>query len=188
MSAPQSSAPQSIKLNTQEYFDNAYKGLLLEFPDVNIFALPKIDKIIVSSGVGKYDNKVKQEIGEYLEKITGQKAKKVPAKVSISSFKLRKGDTVSQMVTLNGKKARDFLFQLVTVALPRTRDFKGIKSTSFDKNYRCYSTGIENASIFTAVGFDTGFNFGVQVSICFKTGTPNNLNYLHQLKLPFKKS
>jgi large subunit ribosomal protein L5 len=178
---------QPITLDTNAYVENAYKELSSMYPDTNIFALPRVDKVVINVGVGKYDNKQKQDIADYLTKLTSQTPKKVMSKVSIASFKVRKGDIVGLVVTLRGKKAMDFLLHLVYIALPRTRDFRGIKSASFDKNNSCYSLGIENVSIFPAIGFDTTVDFGMQINVSFKESNPGNKALLQKLSFPFKK-
>jgi large subunit ribosomal protein L5 len=81
----------------------------------------------------------------------------------------------------------DFLVNLVYIALPRTRDFRGISSTSFDRNFKSYSLGIQNSSIFPVIGFDSSVNFGMQINIVFKTGSENNKKFLENLNFPFKK-
>jgi large subunit ribosomal protein L5 len=178
----------SIQLTSSEYIQKAKKQIQTSHSKVNVFALPKIAKIVINVGVGKVkDNKVKQDIADYLYKLTAQTPKKVPSKVSIASFKLRKGETVGLMTTLRGKKAEDFLMQLIFIALPRTRDFKGIKQTAFDSNYSCYSLGIENASIFPTIGFDVSVPFGMQINLSFNHSTPLNKDFLEALNFPFKK-
>src|SRR6185295_12252104 len=94
---------------------------------------PRVSKIIVSSGVGKKrDKKVIEVIEDRLAKITGQKASARPAKISIASFKVRQGDTVGLQITLRGARMYDFLDKLIHIALPRTRDFRGLSPKSID--------------------------------------------------------
>lgn len=174
-------------LTTQEYFQNAYQAVKFALPDLNIFSTPKILKVSINVGVGKYESKQKQEIADYLAKLTGQKPKEVGTKKAVANFKTRKGDLVGLSVTLRGVRAQDFLFGLIFVALPRTRDFKGVKQSSFDKNFSCYSLGIDSAAIFPAIGFDTSVNFGMQVNIVFKSSTLHNKLLLEKLQFPFKK-
>jgi len=177
-----------IKLNSQDYIKNASTELASENKDLNVFDLPKISKVSINIGVGKFkEGKQKQEIEEYLCKLTGQKVKQVGTKKSIANFKTREGDIVGLVSTLRGKKAQDFLLNLIYVVLPRTRDFKGIKTSSFDKNFSSYSLGIENASIFPVVGFDTSVIFGMQINIVFDKQFENNKLLLTKLNFPFKK-
>jgi large subunit ribosomal protein L5 len=100
----------------------------------NRMASPRIEKVIVSSGVGKKrDKKVLEFIAGRLARITGQKAAPRSARLSIASFKVREGDTVGYQTTLRGARMYDFLDKLIHVALPRTRDFRGIPATAVDE-------------------------------------------------------
>jgi large subunit ribosomal protein L5 len=177
----------ALLLDTSKYFEEALNEVKAEYPDINLFALPKLAKVSINVGVGKFDPKQKQEISDYLIKLTGQTPKQIGAKKAIANFKTRKDDLVGLLVTLRGKKAHDFLMSLIYVALPRTRDFKGIKVDSFDKNYAAYSLGIENSSIFPLVGFDSNVVFGMQINIVFSTNSKNNQKLLEKLHFPFKK-
>ncbi len=176
-----------VKLDTQALFDTAFTTVSKSSPELNKFSLPSVDSVVINVGVGKNDNKQKQEIADYLQKLTAQIPKKVASKVSIASFKVRKGDTVGLVVSLRGQRARDFVLQLIYIALPRTRDFKGVKATAFDKDFSTYSLGIDSSAIFPAIGFDTSINFGMQMNIKFKTKTPLNPSYLTALSFPYKK-
>lgn len=180
----------AITLSSQSYVKTAHESTKKAFPKANPFTLPKIKQISINAGIGnksKFDGKQQQEVVDYLTKLTGQKPKQVATKKSVANFKTRAGDIVGAVVTLRGKKAEDFLLNLVYISLPRTRDFKGIKETSFDKTYRSFSLGIENASIFPAVGFDASTIFGLQINIVFEKSDPNNLTFLQNLSFPFKK-
>jgi large subunit ribosomal protein L5 len=177
----------SLTINSNKYYTEAVEKTAKNLNIKNIMAAPRVAKVAINIGMGKYDNKVKQEIIGYLEKLTGQKPKAIKSRVSVAGFKLRKNELVACQATLRGKAAQDFLVTLVFLGLPRTRDFRGIKSTSFDKNFSTYSVGIENAAIFPAVGFDTGYTFGMQVNVAFATASENNLELLKNLNFPFKK-
>ena len=184
MSAPNLT---SLNLTTTDYKTKAIAVLANTFPNLNEYAQPKLDKISINVGIGKFESKEKNDIAEYLEKLTGQKPKEILSKKSIAGFKLRSGDTVGLAVTLRGKKLYDFLLHLVFIALPRSRDFKGVSQSSFDQNRTGYSLGIENSSIFPIIGFDSTVNFGMQINIVFKAGSENNLTFLQNLNFPFKK-
>jgi large subunit ribosomal protein L5 len=178
----------AIQLDTNQFFGGAQTALKSAHPDQNIFSLPNLASVTINVGVGRLaDNKVKQDVADYLQKLTSQVPKKVPSKISIASFKVRKGDIVGLMVTLRGQKAKDFLLQLIYITLPRTRDFKGVKLTAFDAKYSTYSLGIESTSIFPSIGFDASVNFGMQVNIKFSNKTEMNREYLTLLKFPFSK-
>lgn len=178
----------AIVLNTETYFKSLKEQMIALYPDTNVHSLPNIEKVSINVGVGKFEPKQKQEIADYLAKLTGQKAKQVGTRKAISNFKTRKGDLVGLLVTLRGRNAKDFLFNLIYLALPRTRDFKGVKETSFDNNSHSFSLGIENANIFSVVGFDSSVNFGMQINIVFKDSNTNNKSLLQSLKFPFKKN
>lgn len=178
----------SIQLSTDTYFAEAEKKTAVSQDLKNPFTIPKIEKICINVGVGRLDNAQKNLVAELMEKFTGQKPKKVKTKKSIAAFKVRKGDVVGIVLTLRGRKAKDFLLNLVYLALPRTRDFRGLKLAAFSSDYTTYSLGIENASIFPAIGFDTEVSFGMQVNIVFKQGHPNNKVFLENLNFPFQKT
>jgi large subunit ribosomal protein L5 len=178
----------AITLDSKTYYDSAIANVLKDHQGkVNPFASASISKISINVGVGKLDPKQKADVAEYLQKLTGQKPKQVQSKVSIASFKLRKGDIVGLTTTLRGKKMQDFLLNLIYVALPRSRDFKGIKSESFDREKNSYSLGIDTATIFPLVGFDPSVNFGLQINLVFKRGTELNKELLTKLDFPFNK-
>jgi large subunit ribosomal protein L5 len=183
------SSIKPINLTTNEYFAQATKDIQKKHPKLNTFAHPKISKIVINirTSPKDFDNKQKQEVSDYLEKLTSQKPKKTYSKLSIAAFKIRKGDVVGLVVTLRNKKAEDFLMQLIYMALPRTKDFKGIKNNAFDSNMSCYSLSIDNSGIFHAIGFDTTIEFGMQINIVFKHSDPLNKELLENLNFPFKK-
>jgi len=177
----------AIQLSSIEYYQKARETVKNTHPTLNTFAVPDVEKVVVNVGVGRFENVQREKIAEYLLKLTGQKPKVIKAKKSISTFKLRKGEVNGYQVTLRQDKVKDFLLQLVYIALPRTRDFRGIPSNSWDKNQRTYTVGIPNASIFPVVGFDVPFQFGLQVTVVFRLGSPINIELLNALKFPFKK-
>ena len=172
-----------------EYKNKALADVKVALGDkvTNIFEIPNIAKVSINIGVGKLENKDKQDVYNFLYKITGQKPKQVKSRTSISNFKLRKGDVNGIMVTLRGQKMYDFLMDLVYIALPRIRDFKGLKKHAYDKNFSSYSLGIQNCNIFPQVGFDTNTNFGMQINIVFKNKVPENPALMTTLNFPFQK-
>jgi large subunit ribosomal protein L5 len=179
----------ALKTNSTGYYINAKNLLKLENSSINSFALSDIVKISINIGLGKYknDSKARQEIENYIIAATGQNPKIIESRLSIAGFKLRKGEPVGLAVTLRGNKMKDFLINLVYLSLPRTRDFKGIKSSSFDSNYNSYSLGIESASIFPLIGFDLSIPFGMQINITFKNKDIQNKRFLELLNFPFVK-
>lgn len=133
---------------SRQKVQEAFEALKERFGYTNTFAAPKVEKIVVSTGTGKINDKRKIEvIQDRLARITGQKAAARPAKQSIASFKLREGDVVGYQVTLRGSNMFNFLDKLVHVALPRTRDFRGISPNSVDEMGNL-TIGIKEHSIF----------------------------------------
>ena len=178
----------AIQLSTQQYFDDAYTALKKEMGTENQFALPKIEKIVINTGVGKFEKGQREEIVDLLERLTGQIPKQIQASTSVSAFKLRAGELNGVAVTLRGQKMKDFLLNLVYISLPRTKDFKGLKKTSWTNDHSTYSIGISDASIFPQIGFNAKVNFGLQVNISFVEGSENNVKLLEALNFPFQKS
>src|SRR3989344_6515402 len=119
----------------QEKQKKAFDALKKEFEWKNAMQTPRIEKVVVSAGIGKFmkDKKKTELVVDRLAKITGQKPISRGAKKSIASYKTRIGDTVGYQVTLRGLRARDFLNRLLHIALPRTKDFKGISAASIDE-------------------------------------------------------
>lgn len=114
----------------------------------NIMQSPKIVKVVLSATTGSIkDPKKKDLIGDRLAKIAGQQATKTAAKKSIASFKVRQGDAVGWQVTLRGERMWSFLEKLVNIALPRTRDFRGINDKSMD-GQGSYTLGIKEHTVF----------------------------------------
>jgi large subunit ribosomal protein L5 len=180
---------KSLKISSKEYFESASKELSNSNTSSNVFDLSSVSKVSVNIGVGDYKNdaKARADIEGYLLKLTGQKPKSVTSKLNVAGFKLRKGEPVGFVVTLRGKKMQDFILNLIYIALPRSRDFKGIKSTSFDKKSRSYSLGLPSAAIFPIIGFDIPVKFGMQINVVFKNDGEENKELLNKLNFPFEK-
>lgn len=127
---------------------NAYTALKEARGYKNMFQAPRLKKVVISTGVGKVKDKGKLEvIQDRLARITGQKVSPRGAKKSIASFKVRQGDIVGYQVTLRGQRMYDFLEKLVHIALPRTRDFRGLKPTAID-DMGNMTIGIKENTIF----------------------------------------
>ena len=119
---------------TKERQQSAYLALQERFGYTSPMQSPRTLKVVVSTGVGKKRDKKQIElIEDRLAKITGQKAAPRAARLSIASFKVREGDTVGLQVTLRGGRMYDFLDKLIHIALPRTRDFRGLKPAAIDE-------------------------------------------------------
>jgi large subunit ribosomal protein L5 len=132
----------------KEKMNTAFASLKKDFEYTNVMQTPRIEKVIVSTGTGKIQDKQKIAlIEDRLAQITGQKAAPRPAKKSIATFKLREGDVIGYQVTLRGTRMRAFLDKLIHVALPSTRDFRGIKLSAIDEMGNL-TIGIPEHSIF----------------------------------------
>jgi large subunit ribosomal protein L5 len=133
---------------TKQRQQEAYLALAETFGYTSPMQGPRILKVVVSSGVGKKrDQKSLEVIEDRLAKITGQKAAPRGAKTSIAAFKVREGDTVGLQVTLRGARMYDFLDKLIHIALPRTRDFRGISPKAID-DMGNLTVGIKENTIF----------------------------------------
>ena len=139
-----------------EYKKNITKKLKETFSYKNVMEIPKLEKVIINMGVGEAvkDNKKLEAAINELTSISGQKPVVTKAKQANASFKLRAGMSVGLKVTLRKSKMYEFLDRLVTIALPRVRDFRGISSKSFDGNGN-YSLGLKEQYIFPEIEYDT---------------------------------
>ena len=137
------------------YKDEIISKLTEEFQLTNIMAVPKLEKIVLNVGVGEaiQDKKVLDTIVTNMALITGQQPVTTKAKKSISNFKLREGMPIGCKVTLRGRIMHEFLDRLVTLALPRTRDFQGVPDKSFDGRGN-YTMGIKEHTIFPEIDTD----------------------------------
>src|SRR5689334_13065848 len=114
----------------------------------NLLSLPRLQKIVVNMGVGKalQDKNRLEQSAEQLAQITGQKAQVTKARVAVSGFRLREGNAIGCRVTLRGKRMYEFLDRLISVALPRIRDFRGVNPKSFD-GHGNYSLGLTEQQV-----------------------------------------
>lgn len=138
-----------------EYKKDIIPKLREEFSYDNIMAVPKLQKIVVNVGFGEAINDAKalDVIVDNIGAITGQQPVKTKAKKAISNFKLREGVPIGCKVTLRGKIMYEFLYRLIHLALPRTRDFQGIPNKSFDGRGN-YTMGIKEHTIFPEIDID----------------------------------
>ena len=133
---------------TQTKISSAYQTLKSDFGYKNVMQAPKIEKVVISVGTGRVQDKAKLAlIQDRLARITGQKVSPRPAKQSIASFKLREGDIIGYQVTLRGKRMIHFVDKLIHIALPQTRDFRGLKVSAIDEMGN-YTIGIKEHTIF----------------------------------------
>tara|TARA_B100000242_G_scaffold292508_1_gene268068 strand:+ start:3570 stop:4121 length:552 start_codon:yes stop_codon:yes gene_type:complete len=174
----------------KEYKSTIAKTLMDNHGLKNIMQVPRLEKIIISKGLGLAvaDKKVIDNALEELTLISGQKAIATKSKKDISNFKLRKGMPIGAKVTLRRDRMFEFLDRLITAALPRVRDFQGVKTSGFDGRGN-YNLGIAEQIIFPEINIDK-INKISGMDITFVTSTENdNLakSLLMQLGLPFKK-
>lgn len=178
------------KINTmKEKLADVFGTLKDTFGYTNVMQAPQIDKVIVSTGVGKIDDKNKIAlIQDRLARITGQKPSPRPAKQSIASFKLREGDIIGYQVTLRGKQMYSFLDKLIHVALPQTRDFRGLKLTAID-DMGNITIGITEHTIFPeTVNEELKDVFGLAITIVTTTNSREEAEaLLRHINLPLKK-
>jgi large subunit ribosomal protein L5 len=167
---------------------SSFKTLKDTFGYSNVMQAPKLVKVVVSCGVGSQKDKKKIElITNRLTRITGQKAAPRGAKQSISNFKTRQGDVVGFQVTLRGQRMYDFLDRLLNIALPRTRDFRGISTKGIDEMGN-YTLGIREHSIFPETADeDIKDVFGLAVTVVTTSRDKKQTeSFLRHLGFPFK--
>lgn len=155
----------------EKYKKEAIPQLKEKFEYKNNFAVPKISKVTVNTGIGKAlkDKKIQDTIIKDLSKITGQKPVFSKAKKAISGFDIREGMKVGVKATLRGKKMYEFLDRLVVAALPRIRDFQGIPSKSVDHQGNL-TIGIKEHIIFPEISHEeVNFIFGMEITIVTDT-------------------
>jgi large subunit ribosomal protein L5 len=174
----------------KDYTERIVGALKKEFGYKNVMQVPKLHKIGVSRGVGAAvaDKKLIDHAIDEMTMITGQKAIPTMSKKDIAAFKLRKGMPIGAKVTLRGERMYEFLDRLVTSALPRVRDFHGIKATGFDGRGN-YSLGITEQIIFPEINIDK-INRISGMDITFVTSAETDKeakSLLTELGLPFKK-
>lgn len=176
---------ETVKDKVKKGFD-ALKG---DLGYTNVHQAPKIEKVVISVGVGstKDSNKVKL-VADRLAKITGQKPATRGAKQSVASFKVREGDMVGYQVTLRGSRMYDFLDRLIHIALPRTKDFQGIKVSGIDEMGN-YTLGIKEHTIFYETSDEEIRDvFGMSVTIVTSAKDKKEAeSFLRHIGLPFKK-
>ena len=175
----------------KEYKENISKTLMDNHGLANVMQVPKLKKIVISRGVGAAvaDKKVIDHALDEITLISGQKAISTKSKKDVANFKLRKGMPIGVKVTLRGDKIYEFLDRLITSALPRVRDFQGVKTSGFDGKGN-YNLGVTEQIIFPEIDIDK-INKISGMDITFVTSTnDDNLakSLLKELGLPFKKN
>lgn len=167
----------------------SFEALSSELGYTNRMAAPRILKVVVSSGVGKKRDKAQLAlVADRLAKITGQKASPRAARQSIAQFKMREGDIVGYQATLRGARMFDFLDKLIHIALPRTRDFRGVNDSAVDEMGNL-TIGIREHTIFPETSDENLSDvFGLAVTVVTTAKTREEaLAFFRHLGVPFKK-
>ena len=173
------------------YLQSAMPALIKEFGYKSPMAVPKIGKIVVNMGLGDATQNVKiiETGADELGRITGQRPVTTRAKQSIAAFKVRKGMPIGSMVTLRGERMYEFLDRLISVALPRVRDFRGISPRGFDGRGN-YTLGLRDQLIFLEIDYmRVDQARGMNVSVVTTARTDQEARRLLQLMgMPFRAS
>ena len=172
------------------YRDTIVKDLTKEFDYGNVMQVPRIDKVVINVGIGEAkdnDKALDAAVGD-IQTISGQKPQLVKAKKSVAAFKLRAGQTVGIKTTLRGRRMWYFLDKLLNIALPRIRDFRGVKSDGFDGRGN-YSLGLREQVVFPEIDYDKIDKLrGLEVSIITTARTDDEArSLLTRLGMPFQK-
>ena len=174
-----------------EYRERVISALTEEFSYSNVMQVPRLEKIVLSRGVGAAvaDKKLIDHAVDELTAITGQRAVSTISKKDVASFKLRKGMPIGAKVTLRGERMYEFLDRLITSALPRVRDFNGIKATGFDGRGN-YNLGVTEQIIFPEIDIDKVNRInGMDITFVTTAATDKEAkSLLTELGLPFKKN
>ena len=175
----------------EKYQKVAVPALTQEFKYTNPHQVPRVTKVVVSAGVGRAvsDAKHLDAAADTLARVTAQHPVTTIARKSIASFKLREGNKVGTTVTLRGIRAEEYLDQLVSVVLPRIRDFRGINPGAFDP-FGNYSLGIPDQSIFPQIPYEeVGATHGLQVNIVTTAGSAaEGKRLLELMGFPFRRN
>ncbi len=178
----------------ERYKNEIVPKLMERFGYKNRLAVPRLDKIIVSMGIGNgREDKTRLEQGiRDLALITGQRPAVRRARTSVAAFKIRRGYPVGLMVTLRGRRMYEFLDRLVSVAIPRLRDFRGLSTSAFD-GHGNYSLGIGEQLVFPEVNVDEvevvqGMNITICTTARGRRADEEALELLSELGMPFRRS
>jgi len=174
----------------RRYREEIVPALMERFGYHNVLAVPRLEKIVVNMGIGRaVDERGRIERGvEELAIITGQRPVVTRAHRSVSGFKLRQGDPVGCKVTLRGRRMYEFLDRLLSTALPRVRDFRGLPRTAFDQAGN-YSLGMSEQSVFPEVNLDkVEFTQGMDITLVVHNSSPEESRELLSLMgVPFHR-
>lgn len=177
----------------KQYLEEVVPVLMKEFKHTNVFEVAKISKIVVNMGVTtpqevRDRKRVIENIVEQFKVISGQKPQITVARKSIAGFKLREGDPIGVMVTLRGQYMWEFLDKLISLALPRVKDFRGVSKTAFDGRGN-YNLGLSEQIVFPEINYDEVESIrGLQITIATSTTDDKQaFRLLELLGMPFVK-
>jgi len=175
----------------EHYVNEVVPGLRKEFGYTNVMAVPKVTKVVINMGLGEgtQNAKIVDTGAEELGKITGQKAKITRSTKSIAQFKLRKNLPIGAMVTLRGERMYEFLDRLISVALPRVRDFRGVSAKGFDGRGN-YTLGLRDQLLFPEIDYlKVDKARGMNISVCTTARTDEEARRLLKLLgMPFRQN
>jgi large subunit ribosomal protein L5 len=176
----------------KKHYDEVVRPELIKrFGYKNVMEVPRLDKIVLNMGIGEAtgDSKLVQVAVADLEKIAGQKAVVTKARKAIATFKIRENLAIGAKVTLRKTRMYEFLDRLITIALPRVRDFRGLPSTSFD-GHGNYAMGVKEHIIFPEIDYDKIDRvWGMDIIVCTTAKTDDEARALIEaFNFPFRKS
>ena len=174
----------------EKYLNEVSPALMSKFEYKSVMQLPKVEKIVINMGVGDavQNSKALDVAVEELQTIAGQKPVITRAKASIAGFRLREGMPIGAKVTLRGEKMYEFLDKLVSISLPRVRDFRGVSKKSFDGRGN-YTLGVKEQLIFPEINYDKANKLrGMDIVIVTTAKTDEEAReLLTQIGMPFQK-
>ncbi|MCH2132387.1 MAG: 50S ribosomal protein L5 [Phycisphaerales bacterium] len=186
---------QKTKTRLEAKYDEDISPRLMEkFALGNAHQLPKLSKIVINIGIGRHleNQKLKQDITDTvistLTQISGQKPILRMAKKSVANFKVREGAPSGFMVTLRRDRMWHFLDRLMNLAMPRVRDFRGVKDSAFDKDGN-YSVGLTEQAVWPEINMaQVTFVHGMNINVCFERSNPAMSRFLlEELGMPFER-
>lgn len=185
-------AQRNIPTLARHFKENVAPKAREEFGLKNVHQLPKIEKIVINCGIGRFleNQKLKPEIRDTvistLSTISGQKPVMVLARKSVSNFKVREGAPSAFMVTLRGDRMWHFLERLIHLAIPRIKDFRGVPDRAFDKTGN-YSMGLSEQAVWPEINMaNVNFSHGMNINIVFSQSDPDKSRFvLRELGMPF---
>lgn len=173
----------------EKYKNDVVPKMMQQLGYTNVMAVPKLEKIVLSMGVGKSRENPKaiESALSDLTAIAGQRPVQTRARKSVSNFRLREGDVVGAVVTLRGARMYEFLDRLISVVIPRIRDFRGLRNDSFDAGGN-FSMGLQDQIVFPEIRADKVEHFqGMNITIGVRNSNPKaSLELLRLFGMPFR--